>query len=107
MLDNTHDVRRRSWVASANGHPDFPIQNLPLAIFSPAGGQARGGVAIGDQILDLAAALERDLFAGDAREAAEAAAGTTLNALFALGRDARVALRQRVAAILDADGDEA
>ena len=35
-LDDTHDPQRRSWVASANGHPDFPIQNLPLGIFTPA-----------------------------------------------------------------------
>ena len=27
---HTHDPARRSWVASANGHADFPIQNLPL-----------------------------------------------------------------------------
>ncbi len=25
----------RSWVASAEGHPDFPIQNLPLGVFAP------------------------------------------------------------------------
>ena len=36
-IDDTHDPERRSWVASANGHPDFPIQNLPLGVFSPPG----------------------------------------------------------------------
>ena len=41
-------------MASANGHPDFPIQNLPLGVFTPpGGGPPRGGVAIGDKILDL------------------------------------------------------
>ena len=36
---------------------DFPIQNLPLGVFSPPAARApRGGVAIGDQILDLAGA---------------------------------------------------
>ena len=39
-IDQTHDPELRSWVASANGHPDFPIQNLPLGIFSPPGGGA-------------------------------------------------------------------
>lgn len=43
----------RSWVASANGHADFPLQNLPLGIFSRAGLSPRCGVAIGDSILDL------------------------------------------------------
>ncbi len=53
MIDATHDPARRSLVASANGHPDFAIQNLPLGVFSPEGGAPRGGVAIGDRILDL------------------------------------------------------
>jgi fumarylacetoacetase len=106
MIDETHSPARRSWVASANGHPDFPIQNLPLGIFAPEGGAARGGVAIGDEIFDLAAALEHGLFQGHAAKAAEAAAGATLNALFALGREARVALRQRVSDILDADSKD-
>src|SRR5262249_40418506 len=35
MIDETHSVARRSWVASANGHADFPIQNLPLGVFTP------------------------------------------------------------------------
>jgi fumarylacetoacetase len=34
-LDETHDPKRQSWVRSANGHADFPIQNLPVGIFSP------------------------------------------------------------------------
>lgn len=54
-LDHTHDPGLRSWVQSANGHPDFPIQNLPLGVFSPLAGAPRGGVAIGDMILDLRA----------------------------------------------------
>ncbi|HEY6603421.1 MAG TPA: fumarylacetoacetase, partial [Xanthobacteraceae bacterium] len=56
MIDETHSAARRSWVASANEHSDFPIQNLPLGVFAPPGGAARGGVAIGDEIFDLAAA---------------------------------------------------
>ena len=92
MIDETHAPGRRSWVASANQHADFPIQNLPLGIFSPPGGAPRGGVAIGDEIFDLAAALELGLFAGAAATAAQAAAGATLNPLFALGAEARVAL---------------
>ena len=106
MIDHTHAPARTSWVASANGHPDFPIQNLPLGVFAPPGGTARGGIAIGDDIFDLAAALELGLLDGLAKEAAQAASGTTLNPLFALGREARGALRQRVSDILDADGND-
>ena len=64
VTDATHDPSRRSWVASAEGHPDFPIQNLPLGVFSPPGGTPAGGVAIGDMILDLAALLAAGLLDG-------------------------------------------
>ena len=106
MIDETHSVARRSWVASANGHADFPIQNLPFGVFTPGSGAARGGVAIGDEIFDLAAAAGLGLFDTQAAPVAEAASGATLNPLFALGRGARVALRRRVSEILDADGPE-
>jgi len=88
-------------VASANGHPDFPIQNLPLGVFSPPGGGApRVGVAIGDRVLDLAAAQTAGRLAGEAARAAEAAAGGALNALFALGAGPRRALRARLSELL-------
>src|SRR3982750_2127817 len=88
----THDPALRSWVESANGHPDFPIQNLPLGIFSPpGGGTPRGGVAIGDRILDLGAGAP--LLPEEARFAARAASGVALNALFSLGAGPRRTLR--------------
>jgi fumarylacetoacetase len=99
-LDRTHDPKLESWVASANGHPDFPIQNLPLGIFSPGGGSPRGGVAIGGQILDLPAALAAGLFTGEAARAAEAASGPVLNPFLALGAGARQALRARLFELL-------
>ena len=105
-LDETHDARRRSWVPAANAHPEFPIQNLPLGVFSAAGGAPRGGIAIGDSILDLKAALDAGLFAGEAEKAAAAAAGATLNPWMALDARLRTALRKRVSALLDADGPE-
>ncbi|MGD0108300.1 MAG: fumarylacetoacetase [Rhodopila sp.] len=107
MIDETHDAGRTSWVASAHGHAIFPIQNLPLGVFSPDASSARGGVAIGDQILDLGSALEAGLFTGAARDAAEAAVGRTLNPLLEAGPAARQALRRRVGDILDAKGPDA
>ena len=65
---------------SANGHWAFPIQNLPHGVFSPEGGTPRGGVAIGEKIFDISAALEVGLFSGLALEAAQAASGRSLNA---------------------------
>ncbi|MEO6319635.1 MAG: fumarylacetoacetase [Polaromonas sp.] len=95
-LNDTHDPALRSWVASANqANSDFPIQNLPFAVFRRQGSAEafRGGVAIGDQILDLAATAASDVFQGDAAGALQAAAGETLNALMALGQPAWSALR--------------
>jgi fumarylacetoacetase len=100
QIDETHDPKRESWVPSANGHADFPIQNLPLGIFSPQGKGARGGVAIGDSILDLSAALEAGLFEGESRKAAEAASGEALNSFLALGPRARRSLRARLSELL-------
>ncbi|RBJ84501.1 fumarylacetoacetase [Pseudomonas sp. MWU12-2534b] len=90
----------RSWVESANGHPDFPLQNLPLGVFSTQGSAPRSGVAIGEQIFDLEAALEAGLFEGQAKAAVQAARGGQLNAFFQLGRPARVALRERLLELL-------
>ncbi len=106
-LDETHDPSLRSWVPSADDHPDFPIQNLPFGIFTPpSGGGRRGGVAIGDAVLDLAAVVELGLLG---REGAEAAAATdtgTLNAFLALGPSARRALRAELSALLRAGAPE-
>ena len=100
-IDITHDADRRSFVASANGHPDFPLQNLPLGIFGPPGAEPRAGVAIGDLILDLVAAKEAGLFAAAAAPAAEAVAGTSLNEFMNCAALARKALRARLSELLD------
>src|SRR6185295_258393 len=82
QMNATHDPKLESWVESANDPAcDFPIQNLPFGIFRRKGGKERprGGVAIGDQILDLAAVGLHT--------------GPTLNVLAAAGRPAWKALR--------------
>jgi fumarylacetoacetase len=96
-LNETHDPALRSWVASANRPEcDFPIQNLPFAVFRQRGGDQhwRGGVAIGDQIVDLAAIAKGDLL-GDAaaQSALQAAAEPTLNRFMSMGSAAWSALR--------------
>jgi fumarylacetoacetase len=103
-VDHTHDPGLRSWVASANGHPDFPIQNLPFGVFSPPGGAPRGGVAIGDMILDLGALRDAGLLHGTVGAACAACAGPALNAFLALGAGPRRALRAAVSALL-AEGE--
>jgi fumarylacetoacetase len=106
MMDRTHDPALRSWVPGADSHADFPIQNLPFGIFSRDGAPPRGGVAIGDFVLDLSAALDRGLFSGEAKTAAEAARGPTLNPFLALDKSARMALRLRLSELLAAGNSE-
>lgn len=92
-LDETHDAALSSWVAAANSDAsDFPIQNLPVAVFrrEGSGESYRPGVAIGDQIVDLAACARAGLLPA---ATAELLAGQQLNAFMAQGRAARVALR--------------
>lgn len=96
----TQTTLTRSWIASANGHSDFPLQNLPLGVFSINGCAPRSGIAIGEHIFDLEAALAAGLFEGPAKNAVEASLGGALNAFFGLGKTARVALRKRVLELL-------
>lgn len=103
-VDETHAPNLRSWVASAEGHSDFPIQNLPLGVFTAGDGGRRGGVAIGDEVLDLGALSRSGLLRGDAQAACEAAAGPTLNAYLALLAPQRRALRKALSALLEASG---
>ena len=106
-LDDTHDPQRRSWVASAHGHTDFPLQNLPHGVFTTShDASPRGGVAIGDRVLDLAAAVRAGLFAREAADAAALAAAPRLNAFLAAGVEARRALRARLFALLSDDASE-
>jgi fumarylacetoacetase len=88
LLDVTNDPTRRSWLSSANiVGGDFPIQNLPYAIFRRRGSSDtyRGGVAIGDQIVDLAGLATARVLGGAAASAIEAGSRSTLNELMQLG----------------------
>ncbi len=101
--DQTHDPTLRSWVDSANRPGcDFPIQNLPFAVFRRAGGgeNFRCGVAIGECVLDLGALDMLTPFEGLGAEALAACAEPSLNRLMALGREAWAALRRGLSACL-------
>ena len=100
LADFTNDPERRSWVASANEpDTDFPIQNLPVAVIKPPDSvtEFRGGVAIGDQIVDLAALAAAGIFRGAAASAARAASRPHLNDLMELGPAHWSALRNALA----------
>jgi fumarylacetoacetase len=104
-VNETHDPKRTSWVDSAQGHADFPIQNLPYCVFRrlETSGPPSVGVAIGDRILDLAGCRDVARFTGLAAEAARAGAASSLNPLMALGPDHWSALRHEISALLASD----
>ena len=106
MIDHTHDPSLQSWVADANGHGDFPIQNLPLGVFSPLAGAPRGGIAIGDHILDLRALHQAELLDEEAQAALAGCVGPVLNPFLAMGAGPRRALRDAVSALLQEGSDE-
>ena len=97
LLNETHNPALSSWIESANlENCDFPIQNLPFASFKrKASDEAfRGGVAIGDQVVDLQALFALNIFDGDAQAALELCAQTQLNAFMAMGKQYWSALRK-------------
>lgn len=107
-INLTHDPTLPCWVDSANeSGTDFPIQNLPLCVFSEDDPEAipRGGVAIGDQIVDLAVCAEANLFGGRAADAVFAAAQSTLNDLMSMDPEYVSALRTELSTMLSGDGN--
>ncbi|HET6795573.1 MAG TPA: fumarylacetoacetase [Gemmatimonadales bacterium] len=104
-MNRTHDPSLRSWVDSAQGPTDFPIQNLPFGIFRKRDSNAAPvvGVAIGDRILDVRAAHSLAHFSGAAGVAADACDSPSLNGLMSLNREHWTALRVQVSSFLAVD----
>ncbi|SEF81194.1 fumarylacetoacetase [Marinobacterium lutimaris] len=108
-LNETHDIGLTSWVSSANEpNNDFPIQNLPFAVFRRKGsGEAfRGGVAIGDQVIDLKALNATGLFSGLVAEALQACSSDSLNRFMSMGAEAWSALRLQLSRALREGSEE-
>jgi len=82
------------WCTSAQGS-DFPIENLPLGIFSIGERDRRPGVAVGDYVLDLTGVA--DLLDEDWREDLSQ---PVLNGWLSRGPEAQAALRQRLQQLL-------
>ena len=110
LIDATHAPALTSWVASANLQGcEFPVQNLPYGRFRRAGLPGSGqpwriGVAIGDQILDLAAACTPAGHWPDTSAAVQTAltalAAGDLAAVMAAPKADRIALRHALSAAL-------
>ena len=84
----------RSWLPIP-ADSDFSLYNLPYGVFHTGDGNARAGIAIGDHIVDLAAAAEAGLF-GKRRFFKKIFTQNTLNDFIALGKPATNRVRRKV-----------
>ena len=89
----------QSFIAVAE-NSDFPLQNLPYGVFQPQGEAARVGVAIGTEVLDLAALEGAGLLPTGAQNVF---GQTSLNAFITLGRPVWQQVRARLQQLLSAD----
>ncbi|HLO20668.1 MAG TPA: fumarylacetoacetase [Sphingomicrobium sp.] len=93
-VEEMNEPALKSWVETAAGS-DFPIQNLPLGIFSVGQRRRHACVAIGDYVLDLTGIA--DLLDEDWREDLSQ---PVLNAWLARGLDSHEQLRERLIELL-------
>ena len=102
MIDETLAPTLQSWVETANGHSDFPVQNLPYAIFRRTGSREAFtiGVAIGERIVDLSKAAATAALSELPPATLAACRQSKLNGLMALPRPARSALRRALSRAL-------
>ena len=102
-INETHNPDLKSWVTSANdGATDFPIQNLPFAIFKRANTSEkfRAGVAIGDQIVDLKAAHKAGVFPMEMTPILKTLYKPRLNKFMSLGNAVWSDLRLQLSKVL-------
>jgi len=103
MTDPTTDPTFDSFLDVAPESP-FPIQNLPYGVFTPPEASSpRVGVAIGDQVLDLALLTENDLFSLSTIQQERPFSESSLNAFMALGASVWQPVRERIHTLLRAD----
>lgn len=97
-------AHRTSWV-DVPDDSDFPIQNLPVGVFTDGRG-TRCGAAIGDSVFDLAVAERAGLFTATDLEP-DTFTRESLNDFLAQGRGVWTAVRGTLIDFLDAANTEA
>ncbi|MBL7891954.1 MAG: fumarylacetoacetase [Bacteroidia bacterium] len=98
------DPRLKSWIP-VDKNCDFPIQNLPYGIFKTAGNKPCVCVAIGDQVLNLAAVAKLGYF-NQLKFDTKVFSKDSLNDFISLGQPVWRAVRNRIFNLLNADREE-
>ena len=99
-----NDPSLTSWIA-VDANSDFPIQNLPFGIFKTQSSSPRIGVAIGNQVLDLAI-LNKLGFLDNLKIDNSVFTNQYLNDFIALGKQTTGAVRERISSLLNAGNAE-
>lgn len=99
-----NDPTLKSWI-EVPSDSDFPIQNLPFGIFKTQSSNARVGIAIGDQVLDLSI-LNKLGFLDDFKIDDAIFTNQYLNDFIALGKPLCRSLRQRISNLLNSTNPE-
>ena len=99
------DANLTSWIEVPEGH-DFPLANLPFGIFSTADRDARPGMRLGDQVIDLSALFHAGLLDDLGLTEDVLSEASALNPLMKLGKPTTVALRERVQDLFASDSAE-
>ena len=99
-----NDPSLRSWIEIPSDS-DFPIQNLPFGIFKTQSSNCRGGVAIGDQVLDLSV-LNKLGFLDDFKIDDSIFTNQYLNDFIALGKPLCRSIRHRISNLLSISNPE-
>jgi len=103
-MHNPNDPELKSWIEVPRDH-DFPIQNLPVGIFSTAHRPPSAGMAIGNHIIDLHKLGESGYFA-DIDLPDNVFNQNSLNKFLSLGRKKCGQIRTRVSELLKSDNKE-
>lgn len=96
-----NDPSLKSWI-DIDPESDFPIQNLPFGIFKTQSSNPRIGIAIGNQVLDLAL-LNKLGYLGNLRIDDAIFTNQYLNDFIALGKQTTRNVRERISHLLNAN----
>jgi fumarylacetoacetase len=100
-MSKANDPSLKSWI-EIEPNSDFPIQNLPFGIFKTQSSSPRVGVAIGDQVLDLAI-LNKLGYLDDLKIDNAIFTNQFLNDFIALGKQTTNAVRERISHLLNSN----
>ncbi len=104
MTIKANDPQLDSWIEVPDGS-DFPIQNIPFGIIA-YNDMARPATRIGDHVVDLSVLADFGYFDVLQLDDLSIFYEPVLNSLIGLGKEARIAIRERLSEILCASCSE-